>query len=200
MYAACMVHAHQYYPAVNILLRRVIPPVLNLILQYIDQQKSIYATYIAVKSSSILLRALQLSLVPDNMEPVIVIPGSNKSVTANNSMEEPKITANYSGIYTNCTPLNELDLADVFTRMDIGNTEFWGGCERSLEIIFHYILHYILRCTVSFAFQLCLLVMSCFKAGLFTSHLGVFTNHIHLLVSFQCCMWHCDHKQCCKWQ
>ena len=61
------------------------------------------------------------------MEPVIVIPGSNKSLTANNSMEDPKITANYSGIYTNCTPLNELDLADVFTRMDIGIALNFGG-------------------------------------------------------------------------
>ena len=78
------------------------------------------------------------------MEPVIVIPGSNKSFTANNSMEEPKITANYSGIYTNCTPLNELDLADVFTRMDIGSTEFWGGVSEVWKSFFitYYIIFY----------------------------------------------------------
>ena len=78
------------------------------------------------------------------MEPVIVIPGSNKSFTANNSMEDSKITANYSGIYTNCTPLNELDLADVFTRMDIGSTEFWGGVSEVWKSFFitYYIIFY----------------------------------------------------------
>ena len=33
----------------------------------------------------------------------------------------------FSDEHANCTRLNELDLADVFMKMDIGNTEFWGS-------------------------------------------------------------------------
>lgn len=33
----------------------------------------------------------------------------------------------FSDEYTNCTGLRELDLADVYMKMDIGNTDFWGS-------------------------------------------------------------------------
>ena len=106
------------------------------------------------------------------MDPIIVIPGSNSSSsTANNSMEDPNITAN-GGIYTNCTFLNELDLTDVFTRMDIGNTEFWGGVSGVWKAFFitYYVLFYavllvlfgscvyLLRCALKQAFLLRTLV------------------------------------------
>ena len=100
-----------------------------------------------------------------------MIPGSDSSSTANNSMEDPNITAN-GGIYTNCTFLNELDLTDVFTRMDIGNTEFWGGVSGVWKAFFitYYVLFYavllvlfgscvcLLRCALKQAFSLRTLV------------------------------------------
>ena len=49
------------------------------------------------------------------------------------------------GMHTNCTLLNEIDLLDVFTMMDIGNIEFWGsaGVVWMTFFIIYCILFYI---------------------------------------------------------
>lgn len=46
--------------------------------------------------------------------------------------------------YVNCTPLSEIDSLNVFTRMDIGNTEFWGSVSVAWMTCFamYYILFY----------------------------------------------------------
>ena len=92
------------------------------------------------------------------MDPVIVVIPSNSSSTANNSMEDlTKITS--SGIHANCTPLDELDLSDVFHRMDIGSTEFWGGVSIVWKAFFitYYVLFYaaLLVLFCSCVFLLC---------------------------------------------
>ena len=55
------------------------------------------------------------------MDPVIVIPETrNTSSTVDNATD-------HSEPLSRCTPLDELDLVDTFTGMDIGNSEFWGS-------------------------------------------------------------------------
>ena len=51
------------------------------------------------------------------MDPVQISETINTSSTVNNATE----------LEDHCTPLDELDLADTFTGMDIGNSEFWGS-------------------------------------------------------------------------
>ena len=53
----------------------------------------------------------------------------------------------FEGVHSNCTnctctPLSRLDLRDVFTRMDIGNTEFWDSI--SVSWLACFITYYIL--------------------------------------------------------
>ena len=59
------------------------------------------------------------------MDPVVVIPDtSNTSSTVDNATN---VTEDQLGPPSRCTPLDELDLTDTFTGMDIGNSEFWGS-------------------------------------------------------------------------
>ena len=59
------------------------------------------------------------------MDPVVVIPDtSNTSSTVDNATN---VTEDHSEPLNRCTPLEELDLSDTFTGMDVGNTEFWGS-------------------------------------------------------------------------
>ena len=60
------------------------------------------------------------------------------------------------GIYMNftCTSLSRLSLMDVFTRMDIGNTEYWGNV--SVTWLAFFIVYYVL-----FSIMILLLIMAC---------------------------------------
>ena len=59
--------------------------------------------------------------------------------------------------YSNCTRLHELDLADVFIKMDIGNAEFWGSA--SIPWMACFIAYCVL-------FYGALLVLFCIYIGL----------------------------------
>ena len=60
------------------------------------------------------------------MDPTVSIPVrmSNLSLVGDNVTELDTASADN---YTSCTALNEMSLLDVFTKMDIGDDEYWGG-------------------------------------------------------------------------
>ena len=60
-----------------------------------------------------------------------------------------------------CTALNELDLEDVFTKMDIGNEEFWGSRNAvwTACLVTYFVLFYA-ALLVSFCIYICLLCYS----------------------------------------
>ena len=89
------------------------------------------------------------------MDPVVVVIPTNHSSDNTTSFIEQDI----DGISMNCTPLNRLDLVDdVFTRMDIGNTEFWGS--KSVVWMSLFIVYYVL-------FYKALLILICCYGYLF---------------------------------
>ena len=65
------------------------------------------------------------------MDPTVLIPTIGNLSTTAGSTQATVINftdiINDDYIATNCTGLNELDLEDVFTKMDVGNAEFWGS-------------------------------------------------------------------------
>lgn len=89
------------------------------------------------------------------MDPVVVVISTNHSSDNTTSFIEQDI----DGISMNCTPLNRLDLVDdVFTRMDIGNAEFWGS--ESVAWMTFFIIYYVL-------FYVALVVLLCYYGYLF---------------------------------
>ena len=73
-----------------------------------------------------------------------------------------------------CTPLSTLDLMGVFTRMDIGNTEFWGNI--SVAWMACFIVYYIL-------FSILLVIMAC-SIVYFFKKLRVLRYFAYILILF----------------
>ena len=60
----------------------------------------------------------------------VLIPEINNSssTTADNNPTTTNLTATlFDDVFSNCTPLSRVDLVDVFAKMDVGSTEFWGS-------------------------------------------------------------------------
>ena len=76
-----------------------------------------------------------------------------------------------------CTPLSTLDLMSVFTRMDIGNTEFWGNI--SVAWMACFIIYYIL-------FSILLVIMACSIVYSFKKLLRYFACILILFLVWSC--------------
>ena len=79
-----------------------------------------------------------------------------------------------------CTPLSRLDLMDVFTRMDIGNAEFWGNM--SIAWVTCFIVYYIV-------FSILLVIMAYNIIHFLKGHLRFFVCILILFIvwsSFSC--------------
>ena len=122
--------------------------------------------------------------------PDVTIPEtSNSSSTADDvitNVAPTEIMVFKDEMFANCTPLDGMDLVDVFTAVDIDNTEFWGSASVTWMTFFimYYVLFYasllVLICYCGY-----LLAHACFKTALiFASCLGLSTYFIHLLVCF----------------
>ena len=88
------------------------------------------------------------------MDTVMILDNSS----ASDFPDAPTGTAqNDDGIHMimNCTPLNALDLQDVFIRMDIGNNEFWGSMTNTWKRWF------LLYCTLFYVALFLVLFCSC---------------------------------------
>lgn len=78
----------------------------------------------------------------------------------------------------NCTSLSTLDLMNVFTRMDIGNAEFWGNI--SVAWMACFIIYYIL-------FSILLVIMTCSVVYFFKKLLRFFACILTLFLVWSCC-------------
>ena len=76
-----------------------------------------------------------------------------------------------------CTPLSTLDLMEVFTRMDIGNTEFWGNM--SVAWLSCFIIYYVL-------FSILLVIMACIIVYLLKKRLRFFVCILILFIMWSC--------------
>ena len=99
-----------------------------------------------------------------------------------------------------CTPLSRLSLMDVFTRMDIGNTEFWGSV--SATWLGFFIVYYVIS-----SVMLLLMIMA-YSYAYFIKRLHIFPWIKYLFITWVCfsCI-HCSYisydkcsKWPCKWQ
>ena len=94
------------------------------------------------------------------MDPTVLIPTTGNSSTTAGSTEATVINftdiTNDDYAATNCTALNELDLEYVFTKMDIGNAEFWGSRSTvwTACLVMYFVLFYaallVLFCMYTF--------------------------------------------------
>ena len=76
---------------------------------------------------------------------VLIPETSNSSSTTAASNVTVNLTAMViDDANRNCTSLNRLDLVDVFTKMDVGGTEFWGSA--GVVWMTFFIMYCILFC------------------------------------------------------
>ena len=81
----------------------------------------------------------------------VLIPEINNSssTTAENNPTTTNLTATlFDDVFNNCTPLSRVDLVDVFAKMDVGSTEFWG----SASVV--WMTFFIMYCILFYAAQL----------------------------------------------
>ena len=100
------------------------------------------------------------------MDPTVSIPtignlSSNLSITESSTQATVinfnDITNDYYAA-TNCTVLNELDLENVFTKMDIGDEEFWGSRDTVwAACLVTYLVLFYAALLVLFCIYICLL-------------------------------------------
>ena len=80
---------------------------------------------------------------------------------------------------TNCTALNELDLKDVFTKMDIGKEEFWGSRNEGwTACLVTYLVLFYAALLVLFCIYTCLLCYAAKQAYLLRTLMYLLTTYI----------------------
>ena len=90
------------------------------------------------------------------MDPDVIIPETSNSSTADDvtpNFAPTEIMVFNDEMYENCTSLDGMNLSDVFTAVDIGNTTFWGSA--SVVWMTFFIIYYVL-------FYVALLVLICY--------------------------------------